>query len=192
MSMAELPADASPKPVTVEDLLRDFHDVRCNLLEGKVHEMSPPGFEHGSIEVRVGYLLSEVVAKHGLGLVVVGDVGFVVQKDPDTVLGADVAFVRQDRVAAVGVTEKYFPEAPALAVEITSPGDTANDVDDKVRRWLAAGCETVWVVYPRGKSVTVYRSLDDVHILTGDAVLDGGEVVPGFSHPISKFFQGLP
>lgn len=153
--------------------------------------MAPPGFGHGTVEVKVGRLLGDFVDRHNLGLVVSGDAGFVLSRDPDTVLGADVAFVRKDRVAAIGVTDKYFPEAPALAVEIVSPSDTASRIDDKARRWLAAGCEMVWVVYPRGRSVTVYRSLNDVKIVTGDGALDGADVVPGFRLPLAELFAAL-
>lgn len=191
MSMAEIKIDAPERLVTADELLRDYNAVRCDLVEGRVREMEPPGFWHGSIEVRVSRVLGDHVDVHGLGVVVVGDVGFIVARNPDTVLGADVAFVRKERVDEIGMTSKYFPEAPTLAVEIVSPNDAADEVDDKVRRWLAAGCETVWVVYPRGKSVTVYRSLDDIRVLTGDVVLDGGDVVPGFATPISEFFKGI-
>lgn len=177
--------------VTADVLQREFADLYCDLIEGKVYEMAPPGFGHGTVEVKVGRLLGDFVDRHNLGLVVSGDAGFVLSRDPDTVLGADVAFVRKDRVAAIGVTDKYFPEAPALAVEIVSPSDTASRIDDKARRWLAAGCEMVWVVYPRGRSVTVYRSLNDVKIVTGDGALDGADVVPGFRLPLAELFAAL-
>ncbi len=188
MSTAELSADASTGLVTAEELLRNYRDVHCDLIEGRVCPMSPPGFGHGSIEIRLGSKLQLHVEADGLGVVVVGEAGFIVERDPDTVLGADIAFVRKDRVDAIGVTEKYFPEAPALAVEIVSPSDVAERVDDKARRWLAAGTEMVWVVYPSGRSVTVYRSLDNVKILTQDATLDGEDVVPGFSCRVRELF----
>lgn len=107
-------------------------------------------------------------------------------------LAPDVSFVKKSQLTSIDSADGYFPGAPALAVQVTSPSDTANDVDDKARRWLAAGCEMVWVVDPRGRSVTVYRALDDVKILTEDAVLDSADVVPGFSCVISQFFAGMP
>ncbi|MEQ8846938.1 Uma2 family endonuclease [Botrimarina sp.] len=192
MSTAELKPEAPERLVTAEELLRKYSGVVCDLIEGSVRTMSPTGWGHGSVERRIATVLGDFVDEHALGDVGTGEVGFLIERDPDTVLAPDVAFVRQERLDAVGLIEGYFPEAPALVVEVTSLHDTAEHVDDKVRRWLAAGCEMVWVVYPRGRSVTVYRSLENVRILTGDAVLDGGGVVPGFSHPISEFFKGIP
>lgn len=189
MSTAELGADAAL--VTAEDLLRKYGDIRCDLIDGQVRPMAPCGGEHGALANDLGAMLSVFVRTHKLGRCFAAETGFLIARDPDTVMGPDCAFVRADRLSVLGLPRSYFPEAPALAVEVTSPGDTAEEVDDKARRWLAAGCEMVWVVYPRGRSVTVYRSLDDVKILTGDAALDGGDVLPGFSYGLEELFAGL-
>jgi Uma2 family endonuclease len=189
MSTVELDADVAL--VTAEELLRDYGDQRCDLIDGKVRSMAPCGGEHGALASDLGAMLSVFVRTHKLGRCFAAETGFLIARDPDTVMAPDCAFVRADRLAALGLPRSYFPEAPALAVEVASPGDTAEEVDDKARRWLAAGCEMVWVVYPRGRSVTVYKSLDDVRILTGDATLDGGEALPGFSYPLAELFAGL-
>ncbi|TWT96679.1 hypothetical protein Pla108_24530 [Botrimarina colliarenosi] len=191
MSTVELGTKATLSLITADDLGRDYRDQRCDLVEGKVRLMSPAGFGHGTLAARIATALSYHVESQRLGMIAGAETGFRIGQNPDTVLAPDAAFIRNVRVEEIGVTEAYFPEAPALAVEVTSPSDTAEQVDDKARRWLAAGCEMVWVVYPRGKSVTVYRSLDDVKIVTGDAALDGGDVLPGFSYPLAELFAGL-
>jgi len=58
------------------------------------------------------------------------------------------------------------------------------EVDEKVRMWLDAGTAMVWVVNPRWKNVTVYRSVTDIKTLTQNDELDGEDVVPGFRCPI--------
>ena len=83
------------------------------------------------------------------------------------------------------------PEAPVLAVEVVSPDDTAEEVDAKIRSWLAAGTKLAWVLYPRGRTVTVYRSLDDIHVLTEKDQLKGDPVVPGFTCAIADLFSGI-
>jgi Uma2 family endonuclease len=107
------------------------------------------------------------------------------------VLAPDVSFVRKARISVSGIPKEYFPEAPALVVEIVSPGDTAEEVDDKLRRWLAAGVELGWVIYPRGRTVTVYRSLDDIRILMANDSLDGEDDVPGFRCQVGDLFSAL-
>jgi Uma2 family endonuclease len=49
------------------------------------------------------------------------------------VLGADVAFIRAERLPGGGLPKGYFEGAPDLAVEIVSAGDTASEVEEKVR-----------------------------------------------------------
>lgn len=191
MSTAEAQPEGATALVTADELLRDYHEQRCELIEGKVCLMSPTGFGHGAIEVRLAHLLTSFVTQHHLGLIVSGEVGFVLQREPDTVLAPDVAFVTRDSVEAVGVVDKYFPEAPALAVEVVSPSDTAEAVDSKARRWLAAGTAAVWIVYPKGRSVTVYRSLENIRVLTEADELDGGDVLPGFKVTVSDIFAGI-
>ena len=106
-------------------------------------------------------------------------------------LAPDTSFVRKERIAVFGIPKEYFPEAPALVVEVISPNDTAEEVDDKMRRWFAAGVELGWVIYPKGRTVTVYRALDDIRILTANDTLDGGTVVPGFHCRVGELFTAI-
>jgi hypothetical protein len=46
----------------------------------------------------------------------------------------------------------------------------------------------VLVVDPLQRAVTVYRSLDDIRVLTEDATVDGGDVVHGWRLPIADLF----
>ena len=69
-----------------------------------------------------------------------------------------------------------------------SPGDTVYEVDEKVQEWLAAGVRLVWVVNPKQRKVTVYRSPTEVAILTAQDELDGQDVVPGFRYRVGDIF----
>ena len=54
-------------------------------------------------------------------------------------------------------SEDYFESAPALAVEIISESNTAEQMDRKVRTYLTSGSVEVWLVYPKTHCVWVYR-----------------------------------
>ena len=69
-----------------------------------------------------------------------------------------------------------------------SPEDTASEIQKKVEEYLAGGVPLVWVVDPANQKVTVYRSLQDIRILSADQELDGGEVVPGFRVNVAEIF----
>ena len=55
--------------------------------------------------------------------------------------------------------------------------------------WLAAGVRLVWVVYPDERMVAEYRSLTQVRVLTAEDSLDGGDVITGFTCPLSDLFD---
>ena len=59
---------------------------------------------------------------------------------------------------------------------------------EKTFDWLAAGARRVLVVDPDRRTVTVYRSLEDIRILTDKDTLDGGDVVPGWKLPVAELF----
>jgi Uma2 family endonuclease len=75
-----------------------------------------------------------------------------------------------------------------LAVKVLSPGDTSEEIEEKVAEWLAAGARMVWVVSPKRRTVPVYRSLKEIKILTEQDELDGGNVVPGFHCRVADIF----
>jgi Uma2 family endonuclease len=177
---------------TADELLHMPDDgFRYELVEGELRKMTPTGAEHGFLSSEIDYLLRDHVKRHDLGQVFGAETGFRIGKNPDTVLAPDASFIRKERIAVRGIPKEYFPEAPALVVEIISPSDTAEEVDDKIRRWFAAGVELAWVIYPGGRSVTIYRSLNDIRRLTGSDTLDGESVIPGFSCKISDLFAAL-
>jgi Uma2 family endonuclease len=57
-----------------------------------------------------------------------------------------------------------------------------------VLEYLAAGTQLVWVVDPATRSVTWYRSREEIRLLTADDALDGADVLPGFRLALSELF----
>ncbi len=58
----------------------------------------------------------------------------------------------------------------------------------KVGEWLAAGACAVWLVDPKLRNVTVYRSLTDAVALSENEELDGGDIVAGFRCKVAEIF----
>ncbi len=177
------------RQVTAEELLRMPDDgFRYELVRGELRRMTPAGSVHGRVAMNIGTALNNRVKAHDLGTVYAAETGFRLATDPDTVRAPDVAFVRRERVEAVGEVEGYWPGAPDLAVEVISPDDSHAEVEGKVFDWLEAGTKMVLVVNPHRRSVTLYRSQSDITILTGTDVLDGGDLVPGFKLSLREIF----
>lgn len=181
--------DIVRQQVTANELLHMPDDgFRYELVRGELRRMTPAGSEHGRIAVRITWRLARHVEENRLGTVYAAETGFRLATDPDTVRAPDAAFVSRDRAEAVGDVEGFWPEAPQLAVEVISPGDSYADVEEKVFDWLDAGTKMVVVINPRQRSATVYRSPTDITALAETGVLDGGDVVPGFELAVREIF----
>lgn len=173
--------------MTIEEVERlPDEAARLELVRGQVVREPLAGFEHGGIGVQVASCLHAFVRQHALGKVLAAETGFVLFDDPPTVRAPDVAFVARDRLPAE--PRGFAHLAPDLAVEIVSPSNTHSEIQDKVFDYLDAGTRLVWVVEPRGRTVTIYRSRDDIRILTSSQEIDGDDVLPGFRTQVSEFF----
>lgn len=153
-------------------------------MRGQVVREPPAGFQHGRIAVQIAALLHAFVRGHDLGEVVGAETGFVLSDEPPTVRAPDVAFVAHGRLASDPVG--FAPLAPDLAVEIVSPSNTLSEIQDKVIDYLEAGSRLVWVVDPCTRTVTTYRSREEIRLLTEDEEIAGEPVLPGFGLRVSE------
>ncbi len=174
--------------MTGEELFSMGDIGRTELVKGELVCMAPTGHLHGYIESKFSAILYAFVEEHKLGRVLVGEVGIYIQRDPDTVRGADAAFISNERMAQVQ-SSSYLDVAPELIVEVMSPDDRWHDLTDKLTEYFDVGVQMVWVAEPRQRRVHVYRSLTEIEILTADDTLTGGDVLPGFSVPVAELFE---
>ena len=158
------------------------------LVRGKAVGSAPAGFEHGSIAANLHVLLGSFVRAHKLGVTAVAEAGYILARDPDTVRAPDISFIARERMPANGLPAGFVPLAPDLVVEVISPSESSDEIQDKVVAYLAAGTRMLWVVFPRTRTVTVYRSLQNARILTAEDTLGGEDVVPGFECRVSEIF----
>jgi Uma2 family endonuclease len=183
-------ATAPAKSWTIDDLAAPPDDKRYEIWEGELIEMSPSGRQHSVIAMRIGSRMQLFVEQHDLGDVSGADGGYVISRDPDTLLVPDIAYVKPGRLST-DEGEGFALIPPDLAVEVVSPSDRMSEVLEKVNIYLAAGVQMVWVVLPRQRMVSVHR-LDQPNVVQqvheGDE-LDGGEILPGFRLPVAEIFR---
>lgn len=177
------------RPVTAEELLRmPDGGFRYELVKGELRKMPPAGNEHGYRAMKFAWRLAQRVETNGLGRVYAAETGFRIHADPDTVRAPDAAFVSRERLEQVGPVEGYWPGAPDLAAEVVSPNDRHTEVIEKALEWLDAGSRMVLVVDPTQRTVTVYRSREDIRILADGDTLDASDVIPGFTPSVTEIF----
>jgi Uma2 family endonuclease len=179
----------STKTLLTADELEQMPDddsVQVELDEGELITMPPVGLEHADYENNIGSILRIFVRKHRLGKVYSGDGGFRLRND--TVRAPDVAFVRQERVQAVH-QRGFGTGTPDLAVEIFSPSDSVRQLMRKVKQYFAAGCHTVWIVYPEQREVNVLEATGADRLLQGNDLIEAPELLPGFWVPGAELFE---
>lgn len=150
----------------------------------------PTGAEASSVTVALTCLLWEFCERTGVGRVCGPTTGFrCFPHDPRLVRKPDVAFVAATRWPTDRVRDSDLRIRPDLAVEVTSPNDLYDVLDEKLNDYFLAGVPLVWVVCPATRTVLVRRADDSAQVLRGDATLSGEGVVPGFACRVSELFE---
>ncbi len=164
-------------------------DQHMELIEGVIYTMPPAGEEHGSIGANFLVPIHTHVRSNDLGRVTTAETGYIVHTDPDgkhTLLAPDVGFIAKARMTPEPKPQ-YVPFAPDLAVEIMFPNDKAAEIHLKVNKYLQYGTRLVWVAYPETRTVVVHTAAG-AHTLSENDVLEGGEVLPGFTLRVGEIF----
>jgi len=174
--------------LTIEELDDIVGDTTGELIDGRFVPMPPTGWPHARAEVKVSSRLAQFAEASGLGTVLGGEAGIIIRRDPDTVRGADVAYISRKRLAQASA-EGYLDVAPELVVEIVSPNDRWTDLTAKLEDYFSIDVELVWVVDPHRHRVSCYRSPTELALLGPGDTLTAEPMLPGFELPVSELFS---
>lgn len=123
--------------IIADPALRDLpYKIELNAW-GKI-EMSPASNAHARLQLWIGTELRRLLPQ-GEGFTeasVLTEIGVRVP---------DVAWASREFMATHGV-ETPFPRAPEICVEVLSPSNTEDEIEEKTRAYLAAGAQEVWTV----------------------------------------------
>ena len=178
------------KLLTADDLM-ELHSkgVRGELIRGVLCETMSAGTRHGKVVMKLGFLLGSVVYSQRLGTLVGSDSGVLLEREPDTVREPDIAYFSVEKMPLGEDVPGYTEIVPDLVVEIASPSDSLQSLNDKAMLWQSFGVPLVWVGHPGRREVEVYSDGGSVITLTEDDTLDGGDVLPDFSCRVSEIFD---
>ena len=176
-----------PEFMTAEELLvMPDNDLRHELIRGVLVSYPLRGDQEGVVIPRIGWLLGNFSDGNDLGTVTISS-GYLLERNPDTVCCPALAWVVPGRVE-----ERFagYPElAPDLVVEVKSPSNSNREMADRAMMWLSHGTRMAVVADPARITLTVYRPGEPPMVLGEYDVFDGGDVLPGFSEPVWRFFR---
>jgi Uma2 family endonuclease len=186
-------ASDAGKLLTVEEFLAlcerpEYADKQLELDEGRLIVMPPAGELHGTVCWLVIRALTRHIEATQTGRLATNDPGLLLSRDPHTVRAPDLAYYREN-VRLEEISPGLAKRLPDLVVEVLSPSDRLGMVMRKVQQYLRAGIAMVWVVDAESRNVTVYRAGREPRVLEENEILDGEEVLPGFTCAVADLFR---
>jgi Uma2 family endonuclease len=167
----------------VDQIILD-QEKSYEIVAGHPEEKEMPGARHGAISTRLIIRLGSFVESHNLGIVFT-ETNFKIGENERI---PDIAFVTADRIPQEGIPENGWESSPDLAIEVISHSDLQEKVSDKVLQYLAAGVRQVWLVSPKHRSISIFRSQTDVQIFSAEMNLMSEGLLPGFKCSLNELF----
>src|SRR5258708_36075879 len=156
---------------------------RFELISGEITEKLPTQLHAYIIQMLSGFLFI-FLRQNPIGYALI-EARYRLPNDQENDFIPDLSFVTKGHGALTrkGPTP-YFPD---LAVEAQSEGQSDRFMLDKALHYLANGTRMVWIIYSTRQIVEVLTATDR-QLLKIDGVLNGGDVLPGFSVAVRDLF----
>ena len=181
-----IPVLIAAPPVTLAEFAALPEWPRYELVKGELVELMSASEEHEETVARVIRHLGNYIDLHDLGKVYGSNRAFVTgPESPASSRMPDVSFVSNARLGRPDLHGMLYDGAPDLAVEVVSPGNSAAEIAQKVREYLAAGGQAVWVLDYTARTLTVHTANAPPAVLTDGDIVEGGSYLPGFACPVS-------
>ncbi|AFY79327.1 hypothetical protein Ple7327_4197 [Pleurocapsa sp. PCC 7327] len=148
--------------------------------KGEIIIMSPTGGETGNRNAEIIIEFGVWNRRSQLGKLFDSSTGFQLPNGADR--SPDVAWIKQERWKALTPEqkEKFPPIAPDFVLELMSPSDRLQELQEKMREYIENGVQLGWLINRKNRQVEIYRPGQKVEILDNPATLSGEDVLPGF------------
>jgi Uma2 family endonuclease len=181
----------APGTATIEDVtyLRDTERRLYELIDGTLVEKSM-GWQESLLAGILLQWLNNYLDSNRIGVATGAD--GMTRLFGDTVRGPDVAFVAWNRLPDGRIPTVPIPDlVPNFVIEVLSSSNTYAEMSRKRREYFYAGVELLWMVEHRTRTATVFRTAQDATVYKDEAILDGGQVLPGWSVDLNELFSRL-
>ena len=178
------PAAASKKHMTEAEFMRLRNDGKYELVNGEARRV-PAAHEHDIIAAQIIYLLKP--SARGRGFVASSQVGF--RMKDGNIRSPDVSFTSKSRLPDGKPGKGFGDFAPDLCIEIISPSEDRQVMEDKVREYFDAGTAQVWHLFPETEQARVFSSPSESTDLAPTDPIEGGELLPDFCCLVADLFS---
>ena len=159
--------------------------IRYELDEGRLLLVSSPTLYNNIVRYRLQRALADFVETKRLGLVI-DEIDF--RLAANTVRKPDIGLITHEHLQRLDIHSSPIEGGPALAVDIISPTNTAQDIAKKIRQYRASGCQSVWIVYPFLRLIEVHSNAG-IRKIEEPQFLEDETLFPGFRLSLSTLFD---
>jgi len=187
---------ATTLEIPVEPELPDQYE----LIDGEVVEVQPMGVYSAEVANRLHDELNYYSRQTRLGRARM-DMIFRLPLRQDTNRNrkpdlAFISFMRWPLDRVLPYSGNFADAVPELMIEVVSPTDKAEEILDRAFEYLHAGARLAWIIYPAVRTIHAYTSRNlSPRAFSEDSILDAGDLLPGFSVPVTVLFPpvtGIP
>ncbi len=179
---------ATETRVTPEELLAMPDGKSYELVDGQLVERSV-GMESSWVGTQLVTRLDQFCRQNRIGWVFQSDTGYqCFSHEPSRVRKPDASLVRYGRLPGEILPRGWCKIAPDLVVEVVSPNDTVDDLEDKLEDYRKVAVPLIWVIYPRLRTARIHHADGSTSYLHEHEELTGGDLIPGFRCPLREIF----
>lgn len=177
-----------PQLLTAEQFAALPDDAPRELVRGKVVSLTRPGHQRCRLLARIAHSLLCYLDKSDEGTVVCGFSGIITHRNPDTVLGPDVAYYSYGRLAK-GEDPPAFPcVSPELVFETKSAGLTWAKTYSRICDFLDADVKLVCLLEPKTKTCQIFGADNAPRTYAHHDEICFSPVLPNWHLKVSQFF----
>lgn len=159
--------------------------------DGEIAIMPPTGGETGRRNSDLITDLNLWARRDGTGVVFDSSTGF---RLPDgATRSPDAAWVSRERLARIAPADKdrFLPLAPDFVLELASPSDDVDALDQKMQEYRANGVRLGWLLLPAKPQARIYRPGARPLTLDAPTEIDGGDVLVGLRLDLRPIWQAI-
>lgn len=156
---------------------------------GELIVMTPAGGKTGNRELYAGREMDLWVEREKKGIAFGSNTGFSL---PDgSVRAPDAAWLSSEKWNRLTEEEKgkFLPFCPEFIVEVRSPTDSVNDLEQKMAEWILNGAQLGWLIDPQRKLAMIYRPGSDPETLVQPEFLHGEGPIAGYILKMQRFWE---
>ena len=155
---------------------------------GKLIIMSPAGSETGNRNFKLIQQLANWTDRNGSGIGFDSSAGFILPNGATR--SPDASWIELSNWNSLSAEQKtkFAPICPDFVVELKSPSDRLEVLQDKMQEYINNGASLGWLIDRPNRKVYIYTPNHEVNCLEDRQTVSGDPVLPGFVLDLSQIW----